>query len=75
MRIIISGGYMKKDIKALEEKLKKMTGENTLPRGEITSTSNTSKKFFDSAGFLKLAKEVKKIFEEDATTPHPVIKS
>lgn len=54
---------MKKDIKELEKKLRAMTGEDKLPKGEIDKAG--SKKPFNSSAFIKLAKEVKKIFEEE----------
>ena len=64
---------MKKDIKDLEERLKKITGEDKLPRGEITETKQ--KKSFNSSVFTKLAEEVKRILEEDARNSHTAIKS
>ena len=63
---------MKKDIKELEEKLKTITGEDKLPKGEITETK--SKKPFNASEFLKLANEVKKIFIEDAKNSSPAFK-
>lgn len=63
---------MKKDIKELEDKLKTITGEDKLPRGDISEKK--SKKPFKSTQFLKLAEEVKRILEDDAISPNPVIK-
>lgn len=64
---------MKKDIKTLEEKLKRITGEDKLPIGEMSTVSE--KKNFDASSFVKLAKEVRKILTEDANTTTPAIKS
>jgi len=52
---------MKKSIKELEEELKKKTGEDKLPIGGLEGIKNT----FDSKLFLKLAKEMQRIFAED----------
>lgn len=61
---------MKKNIKELEEELKKKTGEDKLPKEEIIKTKNN----FNSSTFLKLAKEVKKIFVEDERYTNSAIK-
>jgi hypothetical protein len=64
---------MNRDIKSLEEKLKKSTGESDLPRKDITNTKKT--KIFDASKFTKLASELKKIFTEDEQYPNTTIKS
>ena len=61
---------MKKSIKDLEKELKKKTGEDKLPEKEIIKTKNT----FDPSRFIKLAKEVKKIFAEDEQNSNSAIK-
>lgn len=62
---------MKKSIKELEIELKKKTGEDTLPEGDLIKAKNT----FNSALFLKLAKEMQKIFAEDEHNTNSRIKS
>lgn len=62
---------MKKNVKELEEELKKKTGEDKISTGEIVKTKNN----FNSSTFLKLAKEVKKIFLEDERNTNTAIKS
>ncbi|MBU3978898.1 hypothetical protein KJ980_01470 [Patescibacteria group bacterium] len=64
---------MKKNIKDLEEKLKKITGEDKLPEGDITGKKN--KKKFNASEFLKLAKEVGQILIDDAKNSNPALKS
>ena len=61
---------MKTNIKDLEKELKKKTGEDKLPEEEILKSKNT----FNSRAFIKLAKEVKKIFAEDEYYTNSVIK-
>lgn len=62
---------MKKDIKELEDRLKTITGEDNLPKGELVEKS---KKSFSASAFTRLAEEVRKILEEDAKTPIPALK-
>lgn len=64
---------MKKNIKELENKLKKMTGEDKLPYGDLEKVKE--KKSFNASRFTKLAEEVNKIFTEDGTYSNPAIKS
>lgn len=53
---------MGSDIKILEEKLKKASGERLVSgEGKISK----SKKFISKKEFIELAKEVKKIFSEE----------
>jgi len=52
---------MTDNIKTLEKKLAELTGENTINR-DIKKRDN---KPFDKKKFIKLAAEVKKIFEEE----------
>lgn len=61
---------MKRNIKDLEEKLKKKTGEDQLLKRGILDVKNT----FNSSTFLKLSKEVKKIFAEDKRNTSSLIK-
>ncbi len=63
---------MKKNIKDLENKLKKITGEDKLPKGEITDIKN--RKHFDASGFTKIAGEVRKILTEDAKNSNPAFR-
>lgn len=53
----------KNEIKNLENKLKKKTGEDKLPKDELGKASNSSK--FNSSQFIKLANELKKILFDD----------
>ena len=64
---------MSQDIKSLEEKLKKRTGESDLPRKDLTKLNK--KRIFDASKFTKLANELKKIFNEDEKYPNSAIKS
>ncbi|MGI8419157.1 MAG: hypothetical protein ACR2LN_00775 [Candidatus Levyibacteriota bacterium] len=64
---------MKNDIKVLENKLKKITGEDSLPYGELDK--NPPIKSFNASAFTKLAKEVKKIMTEDGTYSNLNLKS
>jgi len=57
-----------KKISDLEEKLKEKTGENKLPVGFDVKIN---KKPFNVNKFLKLAKEMRKIFPEDERHTNP----
>lgn len=57
-----------KNIKELEEKLKKKTGEDKLPIG---INAKISKKTFNANEFLRLAREMRRIFSEDEHNKRP----
>lgn len=57
-----------KNIKELEEILRKKTGEDKLPVG---LDAKINKKPFNVSKFLKLAKEMRKIFDEDEHRTNP----
>lgn len=57
-----------KNIKELEEALRKKTGEDKLPVG---IDAKTSKKAFNASEFLRLAKEMRRIFSEDERNKRP----
>ena len=57
-----------KNIKELEEILRKKTGEDKLAVG---LDAKTSKKAFNVREFLKLAREMRRIFSEDEHNKHP----
>lgn len=59
-----------KNIKDLEEKLKEKTGENKLSKG---ISDNARKKAFDVTKFVRLAKEMRKIFAEDERNTSPAL--
>lgn len=61
---------MKKDIKELEKELKRKTGEDKLTEKAVLKTKNT----FNSSNFMKLAKEVRKIFAEDEKNTNSAFK-
>lgn len=57
---------MSKDIKKLEDELKKKVGEDKV----FVGFDPNKRKRIDVASFLKLAKEVRKIFENE-NNPNP----
>lgn len=59
-----------RDVRVLEEELKKRTGENKLSKGIDVEID---KKAFNVRRFLKLAKEMRKIFSEDERHTNPAL--
>ena len=57
-----------KNIKELEEKLKKKTGEDKL---SIGINDKIRKKTFNANEFLRLAREMRRIFSEDERNKRP----